>query len=264
MILSRRVALNGAELDQIDRRILVSGIEEAAPKFTQTTSARMGIDGARMTVDRRDNLDVTVKFGIKIRRDDMEARSELLEQVTAWAMAGGWLTVGHRPGRRLRVICSQAPAPGDQYAWNSDYSVTFRALGVPYWQQEDPNSFSISATRASERALEVGGTAPSVLELSLSNTSGSTLDDFSLSAAGSTMAFRGLGLANGETLELDHTDDGILRIRIRSAAGAWRSAMVKRTAASADELVVRPGSVPVSWVCKRAGTLVVRCFGRYY
>lgn len=264
MQLKHRAALNGAQLDELDERVLVLGVTEAAARLNITTANRFG-GGLRVASMLRDALDVTVRFGIRLRSsaDELVQRSEIFEKVTAWAMDGGWLTTNIRPDRRIHVRCAQLPAAGDQAEWASEYAITFRAYGVPYWQGTNPTSFVAPTTKGSSKALEIAGTAESVLEFSLQNTSTAELSEFALTAGACSMAFEGLGLMPGETLEVDHDAEGLLRIRIKSTAGAWRSAMDKRTEGSDDELKVSPGSVNVGWTSRRAALLTVRCYGRY-
>lgn len=262
MQLKHRVALNGVQLDGLDERVLVHSVAEPAPRLTITTANRFG-GGQRVASEQREPLDVTVTFGIQLRStvDELIQRREIFEAVSGWAMGGGWLTTNLRPDRRIHVRCAQLPALGEVAEWANEYTITFRAYGVPWWQDTDPTSFTSATTKGSSKALEIAGTADSVLEFSLRNTSGTEMTDFTLTAGACSMAFSGLGLLNGETLEVDHDAEGLLRIRIQSAAGAWRSAMDKRT--GHDELKVSPGSATVRWTARRAGLLTVRCYGRY-
>lgn len=264
MQLKHRAALNGAQLDELDERVLVLGVTEGAARLNITTANRFG-GGLRVVSEVRDALDVSVRFGIRLRSsaDELAQRSEIFEKVAAWAMGGGWLTTNIRPDRRIYVRCAQLPAAGDQAEWASEYTITFRAYGVPFWQGTNPSSFVAPTTKGNAKALEIAGTAPSVLEFSLANTSNAELSEFILTAGACSMAFEPLGLMPGETLELDHDAEGLLRIRIQSTEGAWRSAMAARKAESDDELKVSPGSVTVGWTARRAGLLTVRCYGRY-
>ena len=262
MRLKHRVALNGVQLDELDERVLALGVTEAAARLSITTANRFG-GGQRIASEQREPLDVTVTFGLRLRstEDELIQRSELFEKVAAWAASGGWLTYNLRPDRRIYVHCAQLPAAGDQYDWASEYSITFRAYGVPYWQGTNPTNFTTSTTKGTSKALEIAGTADSVLEFSLQNTSGAEMSTFTISAGAYSFAFSGLGLMPGETLEVDHDPEGLLRIRIQGTGGAWRSAMDKRT--GSDELRVQPGSVVVQWAAQRVGLLTVRCYGRY-
>ena len=87
-----------------------------------------------------------------------------------------------------------------------------------------------------------------------------------LTCGGSHIYLRNLALANGETLHIDHADNGktcVLRIRIQGTNGAWRSALDKRTADSSNDLTVKPGIISVTLYAGGAGTLLLMCAGRF-
>lgn len=263
MQLSRRVSLNDVQLDEIDSRIIVAGIEEEAPRLNFSAVSRFGAAGQRVTSRHRDTLDVTVKFAIRVTRRNLEARSELFEKVAGWAAGGGWLKVNYKPNRRLRVVCTALPAAGDQADWDTEYEITFRAYGVPYWRQATPATLTVASTKSMSRVMEIAGTTDSVLEVSFTNISGMEINTLSVETAKSRFDFKSLGLKADETLSIDHTAEGLLRIRIKSAAGVWRSALAKRTTDSADELVVSPGMATIGLTAQRAGKVTLSCYGRF-
>jgi len=264
MQLAHRVSLAGVQLDSVDSRIIIKGIEEAAGKEAISAVSFGGRDGQYVTKRRRDTLDVTVKFALNVRRDSMQTRSEIFEKVNSWAAGGGWLEVNYKSNRRLYVICAQTPGAGDQWQRTNIYSITFRAYGVPYWREKTANTITktnISSLNA--QAETIKGSVRTVMDVEFKNTSGSTADTFSITTGGSTIAFSSLGLANNETLEIDHKNDGTLRIRIKNAGGTYRSAMDKRTPESADDLFVEPGTQNISMTSQKAGNLTVSHVGRF-
>ena len=266
MKLTRRAALDGAQLDEIDSRILIQSIEPASGKDQLNTVSLWGGVGSRVTNEHRDSLDVVVKYSLDMKHALYAERNEVLEQVAAWAMKGGWLTISQKPDRHLKVFCAQLPADGDQMEWTNRYSITFRACGVPYWQEERASQLRLNGVRNVSRQFGVGGTRETVMEAAFTNTSGSTVNQIDLTAGSSAFHLRGLGLANGETLKIDHDDDGkkcVLRIRIQGTGGAWRSALDKRTAESSDDLAVSPGIITVGMSAEANGTLLLACAGRY-
>ena len=122
----------------------------------------------------------------------------------------------------------------------------------------------LTATGSSvTRSIGVGGNTDTVLDLSFKNTSGAACDTFTVSAGSSVLQLSSLGLSNGETLHIDHTENGLLRIRIQSIDGSCRSALDKRTPESSDDLWVRHGTVTVSVTAQRTGALALSCAGRY-
>lgn len=259
MILKRRVALDGVQLDSVDNRVLIQTVEPQAGKMSINTNSLWGADGSRVTNIHRDSLDINVKFSINEKSYRMAQRSEVFEKVLAWAAGGGWLTVNTKPGRKIRVILAQPPGEGDLGNRNQ-YTITFRAYGVPYWQEADATTKTLTGSSGSS-TMTVGGSARTVMEGTFTNTSGGTIDTLTISAGGSSFSFSGLGLGNGQTLTIDHPDDGQrswLRIRIGNT-----SVLAKRTAGSSDDLYVQPGSRAVSFSAGGAGTMVFSCRGRF-
>lgn len=258
MQLAHRVALNGVQLDSIDSRIIIKSVEEGAGKESISAVSRASGSGQRITGRRRDTLDIVVKFSLNIDEADMQERSEALEAVNRWASAGGLLTLNYKPGRQIRVILAQAPGAGDPWEWTNVYSLTFRAYGVPYWEDAAGASVRQQGVSSGSLTLGVNGSAETVMDVSFKNTSGSTVNTFSVTAGGKTIALTGLGLANNATLTIDHDENGLIRMKIGST-----SVLDKRTAESADDLTVKPGAVSVSFTAGGAGTIQVTCKGRY-
>ena len=264
MILRRRVALDGVQLDQADGRILIQGIEPAAGRDQRTAVPLAGGTGSRVTGEHRDWMDVTVRFSINEKSYRPQERSDVFETVMKWAAAGGWLTVNYKPDRRIRVIAEQLPSEGD-ISRRGEYAILFRAYGVPYWQQAEPDSLRVADVSEVTRQFGVGGSRQTVMDVQFTNTSGSTCNTLSIACGGNTLSFSSLGLADGETLVIDHHDNGrrcLQRIRIRNAAGtSWRSAMSKRS--GADDLFADPGECSVTLNAQWAGTLLISCCARY-
>ena len=266
MKLRRRAALDGVQLDEIDERILIQKIEPAAGKDQENAASLWGGTGSRVTNEHRDSLDVTVQFSLDMKRGSYTERSEVFEKIAGWAAGGGWLTISTKPERKIRVKCAQIPGEGDALDWTSRYSIVFRAYGVPYWQEENAQQVRLNNVSSASQRFIVGGTRKTVMELSFRNTSGGTVNNINFTAGGSAIRLRNLGLANGETLAIDHDDNGkrcVLRIRIQGTGGTWRSALDRRTADSSDDMTVDPGSNSVTFSAGGSGTLMISCAGRF-
>ena len=266
MILKRRAALDGVQLDSIDSRILIQKIEPAAGKETIDAASIWDGSGSRVTGIHRDSLDIVVSFSINEKSYRPQARAEVLEKVNTWAAAGGWLTVNYKPGRKIRVIAAQLPGEGDMMQRNQ-YSITFRAFGVPYWQEAYPVALAVDGTASggdyssAEGTYTVGGNQRTVADVSFRNTGSGTINALTIWAGDSTLIFTGLGLAAGETLIIDHPDDGkrsLMRCRIGN-----RSALGNRTAGSANDLWVDPGERLVGYTADGDGSLDITILGRF-
>lgn len=268
MIWTRRVALNGAQLDEVNSSIVIRGIETGAGKDTITAVSTGAPFGQRITAARRETLDVAVKFAIDIKQRNLQGRSEVLEAVNAWAAAAGierggaWLTAGHRGERRIRVVLAQPAAEGDLWKWTDDFQILFRAYGVPYWEGESKSISTDSATGASGAAA-IGGSAVTQINAYLQNTSGAMISQATITAAGKSMSFSQIDLGASETLVIDHAEDGTLRLRIRNTGGSYRSIMNRRSPESADDLTAYPGTQVFSFNAQRACKLTVEWRDRY-
>lgn len=104
----------------------------------------------------------------------------------------------------------------------------------------------------------MNGQHRTVVDCEFTNTSGSSIDTFAITADGNTITLTGLGLADGKTLKIHHGTDGLLRI---TADGV--NAYGKQSAGGADDLYVNPGTATVSVTAGGAGDLTLSCTGRY-
>ena len=261
MILKRRVALGGVQLDELDNRILITGIDEAAGKDNITAVGSAAGNGQRITGRRRDTLDITIKFALNIRSDDMAGREELLEKIIGWASGGGWLTIGSRPNRRLMVTLSQAPGSGDMFSWANDFTMVFRAYSVPFWMDREASVFTGSTVKSGSFDIEVPGNTETVADVTVENKSGKTISNVTVKVGGSQMIFASLALGGTATLTVDHVHTNE-KFYLRARAGG--SSMMKyRTPESADDFKVSPGKNTVTFSAERAVKVTVSVRGRY-
>ena len=258
MQLMHRVALNGVQLDEVDDRIIIKGIEEAAGKETISAVSLASGCGQRVTNRHRDTLDVTVKFALNLRTTEMTERSTVFEAVNRWAYNGGYLTVNYKENRRLLVVCAQCPGAGDQYERTTVYSITFRAYGIPYWEEETAVSAGTGTASSASCGLNVAGSAETVADITLYNRSGMEINNVSIVADGKRMTFVSLGMGGGEVLTISHTADGLLQIRC-----GGRSVMAKRTQESVDDFRLLPGARGFSFSADRACQMAVSVRGRF-
>ena len=130
MILSRRAALNGNQLDQEDSRIVIRSLDPGAPQEQIATADLMGGSGSRITGKHVQSLDATVSWAVDIPKKELASRQTVFDKVNKWALQKGWLTFGHKSGKRLWVDVVVLPSAGDLFDWTKDFQITFRALSV--------------------------------------------------------------------------------------------------------------------------------------
>ena len=267
MKLTRRVALNGVWLDDIDGRIVISSVEPADGRENISAVDAASGFGQRVTGKRRSTLDMVVKFRILERgksASGMQGRSEVLEAVNAWAANGGVLTVNYKPDRQLNVILVQAPGEGSLWDYTKEYSLTFRAYAIPYWEQETARSTTIGGgVSSASGTVQIDGSVETQADVSLLNTSGMTINTATVIVAGKSMSFTSLNMGANESLRIDHNSAGLVRIRVRSATGVYRSVMALRSTASANDFLAQPGSRAISFSAQRACRMTVSWRARF-
>lgn len=263
MIMARRVALNGVWLDEIDSRIFISGVEPGDGKENITAVDSAAGYGQRITARWRQTMDIIIRFRMLEHGKNVTGLTEralLLERVNSWAQAGGYLTLNYKPNRRLNVVLAQPPGEGSLWDYTKEFSLTFRAYAIPYWEDENANSVTFGGASASgSRSVTIEGSAKTQCEVELANASGMTINSGRVVIGGNTMTFSGLGLGGNETLVIDHAD-GLVRIRIRNG-GSYRSVMAARS--GADDFKVTPGAHTCSFSADRACRMTVSWRNRY-
>ena len=261
MVLSRRVSLNGAELDEIDPRIVITGIDEADGSETTDTTDTAVHDGMRVTRKKRNSLDVTVRFAMDIPKKELQERSGLLEKVNRWAANGGTLRVNYKPDRRILVALQKAPGAGDLFRWTNDYAIGFRAYNVPYWVDESPVAASSGVSSGESFRIDVPGSAETVADFTVSNQSGALIKTVSLQIGSSAMQFSGDDLLPaGQTITISHLEDQMGPNVIRMGNGS-KSILKYRT--GANDFYCRPGANTVTFSAQRAVRVTAMVRGRY-
>lgn len=265
MTLSRRVSLDGVELDSLDERILISLVDDQPPEESRNAANVYAGDGigSRQTARHISSKKVIVKFRLRINKRDYESRAKLLERINAWAKSGGEMRSSTRPDRKIRVRCTQRAAFGDPREWTKEYQLTFEANEKPYWEHELPNTAVSANTTNVTLDLQADGELDTVLNAEALNASGAEISTVTLTSGGRKIKLTSLGLAAQEALVIDHTDMNVLRIRIRNAAGNYRSVLGKRTEDSADEILLSPGNNSVKCEASRACRFSLSCTGRF-
>lgn len=262
MLTKVSVGLNGILLTDIDSSIVLQSVEESAPSWNPTASARAHLLGQHYLTTEKRFKDVTVNFALAIR-DDFAHRTEVMDRIAAWAATGGKLTLNYRNDQELRVKCITLPALTDVLKWANPYRIVFRAYDIPQWISTFPSTVSFTSALAT-RTLYVRGTAGGKLCVAAANHSGSTCTWIAFSVSDSQrIQLAGFELLDGETFVMDYTDNDIQRIWIQPASGPYRSILDKRSETSVDDIWVGEGptDVSVSASCSLDWTLYT--YGRW-
>jgi hypothetical protein len=256
MILSRRVAVGGVQLDEISPWIVIRSVDHGVPKETISAVSQMGGSGQRITSAHWETMDVSVSYAIDLPKKRLEERRQIFEAVNTWASRGGWLTFSWMPNRRFWVDRVEIPSTGDLWNWTESMTLTFKAYNVPFWQDVTAAASSAKLVTDGSVVLDVPGNVQTVLDAEFVNKSGQTINKLTLTVGSQKIAFTNLGLGGSESMVISHGTDGLLRI---TAGG--RSVLSRRT--GSDDLFVNPGTNTVIIKAERAGDLSVSAFGRY-
>ena len=256
MILQRRAALGTSQLDELDEKIVIRSIDPGVPRENIQAVSRMGGAGQRVTSQHWETLDVSVVWAINVPKKELAERRRIFDLVNSWALQKGWLTVSEMPDRQMYVDKVIVPGSGDLWDWTAEYTTTFRAYNVPFWQSTTPVAVANGNITSGTMRITVPGNVDSVLDITAKNISGSAISNIAFSAAGKTLTLNGVNLASGATLEISHGTDGLLRI----TAGGTSKYSIKT---GADDLTVSPGAVNVGVSSGGALQVTVRCTGRY-
>jgi len=254
MILNRRVALGGTQLDSLDSRIVIRSIDTGIPHESISAENRMSGWGQRVTGQHWETLEVAVTWAMDIPKKQLATRQAVYEKVCKWALNRGWLTVNYLSGRRMYVDKVVLPSAGDLWQWTSEFTIIFRAYNVPFWQEATPTTGSgDSGTVLLEGC---GGNYQAPLDFTFENTGEADIDSLTVSAGGRTVTFASLGLAPEAVLSFEHGTDGLLRIMIgdESAYGKY---------SGDDDLIIEPGDNYVTFESDGTGELTVSHYGRF-
>ena len=261
MILTRRAALGGSQLDSQDTSIVIRSTNPGTPQETVNTVSLMGGSGQRIAGRHYEILEASVAYAIDKPKKQLTARRAVFDKVNAWALNKGWLTMNCMSGKRMWVEDVVIPSSGDLFNWTDEYTITFKAYGVPFWQDDTATEVTIAAADSGAGTITVPGVAETVCYAEITNVSGSTINTMSVTIGSSSFSFSNLGLADDEVLMIGHQNNGVLFIRIYDG-NLYRDAYGKRTGGSADDLYVNPGSNDIT-ITGGSVTATVSCYGRY-
>ena len=258
MILSRRISLDDVQLDSLDDRIIISGFEEDPVDETFRTVDRYPC-GSRITNQHISKKKITLKFLIRVKKGSFSARNEILEKITKWARYGHVMKSTTRPNRQIRVKCTQVQKISDPRNWTSEYQMTFEATTKPYWEATSATTKALTKDNAGSDTITIAGSADTMADATIQNKSGGSIDALELTINGYTMSFSDLGLANNDSLVIDHVianETEVLRIRIGNTS--------KMACMSGDdEFIMTPGTNVISYTAGGDVIVTVSAKGRY-
>lgn len=257
------VWLNNKGLADIDDSIYIVDIVQ--PDIDQQVikaESSLG-GGTRYIATRRFSLPVEIHF--LVRERNIARRAEILDRIRGWAQPG-YLTTTEHPGKRLYVVCSRLPSASAQ-RWTEELTMALTAYDVPYWEDERPLSCTVhcepynteaSFTHQGTARMYQRGTAPAPMDATI--TANAALNKVRLvgGEAYKYLQFDGLGMKAGDVLTISHDERGILYAKVNG-----ESVLHKRTTASQDDLMVKPGENTITLRADNVCTAVCEVRGRW-
>ena len=251
------VYLDGIALSSISPKIYITNVNESEPRVRMTTDDNAKYIGSRLRTRRVTDREIEIVY--MVRERDVARRAQIMDDISAW-VRDGRLMVNYRENMFLPVYFASIPTPASSLDWTDELSLLFTAYS-PYWRSLYPIRISsdLTANMKTDVNFYPTGNSETFLEFSIENTSTSTLNSLTVETGVRKFKFKGLGLANGETLNVSYGDNEILQIVANGA-----SALSKRTADSDDDLILQPRTQnTVSVTSDAAATIHLQARGRY-
>lgn len=244
MILSRRVKLGATYMDELDSSIVIRSIEIGTPSESVSTASLAGGAGQRILSRHWDTMDVTVNFAIDLPKKSLASRRSVWESVAAWAMGGegNWLRVNYIADKRLMVDRAEISVPGDFYNWTDEYTVTFHAISVPFWQDETPTEITKTSIQTTSFDISVPGQVRTVADLEIKNVGSSALTAYTIITPAASFMLSGFSVPVNDTITVSHYNG---RVRIYNGD---TNLLHYRTGLSGDDIYLDPGTNTIQQV----------------
>lgn len=209
MISRYEVMLNGKPLAEVDENILILDVGYPDERRKIDSFKLANRDGSRYHSEYKETSSVDVSF--QIRAYAIEERQEICQKVIKWAKDGGWLTINDRPGKRLNVRPTSYPTVTSVQRWTDTLSISFAAYNLPYWQDEEPTTVTLTGTAPTEYLDTPGSISKARVEVSI--TADADITSLTVSAGETRMNFSGLTIREGQTVTIGYAND-ILSIKV--------------------------------------------------
>lgn len=255
-----RVWLNNIGLQDIDPSIIVHDVSYQANPIDAKTFDLPKFHGSRLMLRRFGVGIVTVAF--EIHEYSQIFRQSILERIVAWAMTGGALTCDDRPGKRLYVACTGAPAIDSTQKWTNQLSITFTAFDNPFWEDINPIQTELTGTNVSGQIYGIGSAVGPYIEVKAVCSSG-TLSSITLNVGSTSIKLEEIVIISGYPLWIYYDAKHVQHI-VRRHGDSESSLMTNRTTSSDDDLIANLGVyTPVSFVADNASTVTFMARGLY-
>lgn len=252
------VWVNDAALSDIDPRIYVSDIGYQPANVTRSSGRLAGGQGELASgFDYYGTSKTTVSC--VIRAYNTAERQRVIQSIVRWAHAGGWLKTSDRPDQRIWVKPTRLPAAGSVMRWLDAVTVEFTAYELPFWQEMYPQTVSLADGET--KTLRYNSALPGYAEFDIA-LSGST-PSVTVTVNDQHITLSGVNVSSGHLILTYTEDHHILRIYHNPYGTVETSILQRRTADSADDLILRPGENTISFETDGSASCTVSGKGVY-
>lgn len=222
--------MNGIRLTSLGG-IYITDISHRPAQMEVSTTPLARTHGEHILESKWSRAQVVIEF-ILLGSTPM-ARQEKCQAIAAWAKEGTLIT-SDRPFQQLKCICTDPPKIDSAMDRAARLTMEFTAYEDPFWEDELPATVILSGTEASGTLFVPGNADSAAVEIEAAPVGG-TLNDLSLTVNGSSIILENLGATALNPLKISYSH------KLQKITVGEISALGKRTAASADDLIARCG-----------------------
>ena len=233
MISRYEAVLNGKQLSAVNKNLLILDIRHTEPERKLETVQLGSGDGLFVLGSHTESAGVQIDFQLRIY--DTATRMKALQAVITWARKGGILTVSDRKDQQLHVVMDKAPVISSAMRWLDTLTVSFKAYGVPYWENIEETKLSLTGKTATGTLKIPGNGGDAMLHVTV--TPKAAMTSLKVTCGSRAINLTELSVPKGTVVTIGYNDKGIFEIK----AGT-ESLLAKRSAASADDLRAACGS----------------------
>lgn len=230
MISRYEVMLNSIPMSNLDPKIQILDIRYPPVTAQDTTFTTAKRQGARVSRRYYAQRDVTISFGVY--EYDIRKRMEICAAVNRWAKNGGVLETNDKPGQFLQCVCTKYPSVESAKDWTKALSVTFTAYEVPFWQEKNQATATLTGTSGNGFLYVPGDVDGAFVEISAN--ANAALASVTFGVNGRTLTLSGLSVAQDQVINIAYDAKAIQSIKVGTT-----SLLDKRT--GVDDLLAKAG-----------------------
>lgn len=226
------VIMNGVALDALSPRLMIEDVSHVPAAVSREWERMIHREARYLKSSEWDGSQVKITFRLPVA--DPVARQHDLQKVLQWAREGGTLQTDDRPGQALRCVCDSLPEMTSVRKYTDPLTMVFKAYTLAFWEEIVPARISLSGTSGNGTLYIPGNAGDALAEVTATPTG--SLENLTLTAGETSITLEGCGATASQPVRITYDEQGIQKIMRGNT-----SILNKRTAASADDLIVTCG-----------------------